>query len=144
MTTTRLPELGVYRKGDLASVNCSEPDPIEDWAAFAERHAHDLRSIRIDGRVVACLGYMYCADGEVEAFAVVDRQAVTGVAVELVRLMRQRIAQWVAESNIQKVWATCPRNDRAAQVFLRALGYRKFEVEHEDHVFIINRGENHG
>lgn len=142
MNTTRSVELVPYRMGDIDKVRCSEPDPFEGWPEFAERYAHDLRSIRLGGELIACLGYIYTTPDDVEGFAVINRDAAAGYGSQVAAIFRQRTRQWITESGIKRAWATCSCEDRAAQVFLRAVGYRLFwSGGDEDHIYLINEGD---
>lgn len=140
MSTTRLPatiEVGLYQKGDLMLIDCEEPDPIEDWPRFAEENAHDLRSIRRDGQLIGCMGYFLCKPTEGDAFAVIDRKACNGVGKQLALAMRERQIIWMEDLGITRVWADCPRHDRKAQVFLRAIGYRRIAGDKPDTAFFV-------
>lgn len=125
MSTIRSPELGPYRRGDLSSIPCVEPDPVHNWAEITERDAHDMRSIYLEGRAVATIGYIPFSRYEVEAFAVIDRQACKGIGAELARITHNQIRQWMQHTGIIVADASCSAHDRAAQVFLRAAGFRK-------------------
>jgi hypothetical protein len=130
-------EVGLYRAGDLSLVQCEEPDPIEGWPVFAELYAHDLRSIRLNGVLIGCMGYFMCAPTEADAFALIDRKACRGVGKQLAAAVRQRQLQWMEEIGLTRVWADCPRHDRKAQVFLRAIGYRRTEGDKPDTAFFV-------
>lgn len=125
MTTTRLPEIAPYRLGDLAMIPCDEPDPVPDWAAQTERDAHDMRSIRIGGRLVGVIGYIPETRTQAGAFAVIDRQACAGHGRQLARIIRKRNIQWMEDTGVTVATAFCNAQDRAARVFLRAIGYRE-------------------
>lgn len=125
MTMTRSPEIAPYRLGDLARIPCVEPDPVEGWAATTERQAHGIRSIHLDGKLVACFGYVAITCREVDCFAVIDREACAGIGRELAILIRSQCLQWMRTYGFTTVSASCAANDRAAQVFLRSIGYRQ-------------------
>lgn len=125
MSTIRSPELGPYRKGDLASIPCVEADPFPDWAAITERDAHDMRSVYLDGEAIAAFGYVPISRYEVDAFAVIDRSASMGVGPEVAKLIRTQMIDWMRYLGVRRVNASCPAQDRVAQVFLRAAGFRK-------------------
>lgn len=125
MSTIRSPELGPYLVSQLASIPCVEPDPFPDWAAITERDAHDMRSIYLDGVAVASIGYIPLSLREADAFAVIDRQACKGIGAELATITHNQIQQWMQHTGITQVNASCSANDRVAQVFLRAAGFRK-------------------
>lgn len=125
MSTIRSPELGPYRRGDLASIPCVEPDPVHNWAEITERDAHDMRSIYLEGRAVAAIGYIPISRYEVEAFAVIDRQACKGHGAQVARITHNQMVEWMRHLGVTTVVASCSANDRAAQVFLRAAGFRK-------------------
>lgn len=125
MSTIRSPELGPYRRGQLASIPCSEPDPFPDWATITERDAHDMRSIYLDGKPVAAFGYIPVTRRKADAFAVIDRQACKGIGADLARITHNQIRQWMQHTGIIVADASCSAHDRAAQVFLRAAGFRK-------------------
>lgn len=137
MTTIHTLEIGQYVQGDIARVHCVEPDPIEDWPTFAEANAHDLRSIRLDGELVGCCGYVLCAPHEADAFAVIDRAKCNGSGPALAAAVRARQLQWMQECGVTIVHADCPSKDRAARVFLRAIGYRPIKGDDPDTSFFI-------
>lgn len=118
-------EIAQYLPGDLARVPCDEPDPYPGWARQAEVDAHDLRSIHIDGRLVGAFGYMPETRTQAGAFAVIDRKACAGHGRELAKIVRQQSLRWMDEIGINTVTAFCAAQDRAARVFLRAIGYRE-------------------
>lgn len=130
-------EIGQYVRGDIARVPCDEPDPIEDWPTFAEANAHDLRAIRLDGELVGCCGYFLCGAHEADAFAVIDRALCKGVGPALAAAIRARQLQWMQECGVTAVYADCPSKDRAARVFLRAIGYRPIKGSDPDITFFI-------
>ena len=125
MTTIRSPELGPYKRGDLALIPCTEPDPVLGWAELAEHHAHDLRSIHCDGVLVASIGYMPLSIHEADAFAVINRDACKGIGAQVAVIVHNQIKRWMSDTGICQANASCAANDRAAQVFLRAVGFRK-------------------
>lgn len=128
MTMTRSPELGPYRRGQLASIPCVEDDPFPDWANITERDAHDMRSIYLDGKPVATIGYIPTSRRKADAFAVIDRQACKGIGADLARITHNQMVEWMRHLGIITVQASCSANDRAAQVFLRAAGFRKLRT----------------
>lgn len=123
MTTT--PTLDRYRRGDLASLPQHEPDPVPNWAEYTEQHAHDLRSVRLAGRLVACIGYFPIDASHADAFAVVDRRASAGHGRELAALIRQQQIAWMRATGVTSAFAECRPHDRTAQVFLRAIGFKR-------------------
>lgn len=125
MTMTRSPELGPYRLGQLASIPCSEPDPFTDWAGITERDAHDMRSIYMDGLPIAAFGYIPMSRYEVDAFAVIDRRSSRGVGAQVAKLINKQMIDWMRHLGVTRVNATCSANERVAQVFLRAAGFKK-------------------
>lgn len=138
-------EIGRYQRGDLALVKCAEPDPIEDWPAVMEASAHDIRSVRLDGRLVGCIGYVPFNYTEADAFAIVDRDAVQGHGRQLSMLIRKQQLAWMDHIGVTSALASCSADDRAAQVFLRAIGYRRISSESPDIAnFEFKRGTNHG
>lgn len=125
MSTIRSPELGPYRRGQLASIPCSEPDPFPDWAAITERDAHDMRSIYLDGIAIAAFGYIPVSRYEADAFTVIDRSAASGVGIDVAKLINKQMIDWMRHLGVTRVNASCPAHERVAQVFLRAAGFRK-------------------
>ena len=125
MTTIHSPELGPYRVGQLASIPCVEPDPFPGWAEATERDAHDMRTIYLAGKPVAAIGYVPLTRRKADAFAVIDRQACKGIGADLARITHNQIRQWMQHTGIIVGNASCSAHDRAAQVFLRAAGFRK-------------------
>lgn len=125
MTMTRsAPEIAAYSRGDLASINCTEPDPFPNWAQHAEAVAHDLRTIKLDGVIIAAIGYVPSSKLEAQAFAVVDREACKGLGKQVAALIRGQQLKWMEHTGIQQAHASCPANDRAARVFLQVIGYK--------------------
>lgn len=125
MTMTRsAPEIAAYTRGDLASINCVEPDPFPNWAQHAEAVAHDLRTIKLDGVIIAAIGYVPYSRIEAQAFAVVDREACKGFGKQVAVLIRGQQLKWMEHTGIQQAHASCPANDRAARVFLQVIGYK--------------------
>lgn len=125
MTMTHsVPDIAAYTRGDLASINCIEPDPFPGWAQHAESVAHDLRTIKLDGALIAAIGYAPSSDTEAEAFAVVDREACKGHGKQVAILIRNQQIQWMKHTGIHIAHASCPANDRAARVFLQVIGYK--------------------
>lgn len=125
MTMTRsAPEIAAYSRGDLASINCTEPDPFPNWAQHAEAVAHDLRTIKLDGVTIAAIGYVPSSKLEAQAFAVVDREACKGLGKQVAALIRGQQLKWMEHTGIQQAHASCPANDRAARVFLQVIGYK--------------------
>lgn len=122
--TRSVPEIAAYSRGDLASINCTEPDPYPNWAQHAEAEAHDLRTIKLDGMTIAAMGYVPTSRLEAQAFAVVDRQACKGVGKQVAALIRAQQIQWMEHTGIPQAHASCPANDRAARVFLQVIGYK--------------------
>lgn len=118
-------ELGRYTAGDIASLPQYEPDPLENWGEYAELYSHDLRTIRINGAVVACIGYMPTSLTDADAFAVIDRHACKGYGAELVALARIQQVSWMRHTGIVRANAQCRDNDKPAQVFLRAVGFKR-------------------
>lgn len=125
MSTIRSPELGPYRAGQLASIPCSEPDPFPGWAEATERSAHDMRTIYLGGKPVAAIGYVPLTRRKADAFAVIDRQACEGIGADLARITHNQMIEWMRYLGLIVVHASCSANDRPAQVFLRAAGFRK-------------------
>lgn len=122
--TRSAPEIAAYSRGDLAAINCIEPDPFPNWAQHAEAEAHDLRTIKLDGVIIAAMGYVPTSRLEAQAFAVVDRQACKGVGKQVAALIRAQQIQWMEHTGIPQAHASCPANDRAARVFLQVIGYK--------------------
>lgn len=116
-------KLTAYRRGDLASIPCVEPDPVPGWAALTENNAHDLRSITRDGKVVVSFGYVPISILEADCFAVVDREGCKGIGRQVAKAIYNQSVAWMAQTGIEQANASCPANDRAARVFLQAIGY---------------------
>lgn len=125
MTTTLLVELAPYRIGDLERIPCMEPDPEPGWAQEVERSAHGIRSIQLNGRLVASFGYVAITRHEVDSFAVIDREGCSGIGPGVARIIRNQCKEWIQQYGFTTVKAYCSANDRAARVFLRAIGYRE-------------------
>lgn len=139
MSTIPLPvvEVGQYIKGDILRVKCDAPDPFDGWLQFAEDNAHDLRAVRVNGELSGVIGYFMRARYESDAFAVMDREACAGHGLAVAKAIRSRQLQWMEEISVTRAWADCPIKDRAAQVFLRAIGYRAVSGEDPDRAFFV-------
>lgn len=116
-------ELCAYRHGDLARLRNTSFDPFEVLGADVESSVGGLRSIMCDGKLVACIGWAPFMVGVVGSFAAVDRLQAAGHGTKLVAIIRAQIDVWAIESGAHRIEATCDPEDRAAQVFLRAMGY---------------------
>lgn len=135
-------EVGQYRRGDLASISCTDPDPCEGWPFYAEHMSHDMRSIRLDGLLIAVIGYFNRGAGVADSFAAVDRPASAGHGLRLASVIAERQQQWMVEEGFSTVYADCPCKDRVARVFLRAIGYRLTAGELPDtSYFVMHRSK---
>jgi len=138
VTTT--PTLDRYRIGDLAKLPMNEPDPVPNWAGYTEKHAHDLRSIRIGDQLVACFGYFPLGNNEADAFAVIDRDLCAGHGKPLAALVRSTMLDWMDHISVTTTYAECAAQDRTAQVFLRAVGFRRVGYSPQNnHLFKFTR-----
>lgn len=113
-----------YRAGDIAAVRCLEPDPFEGWAIEIEQNGIGLATIEIDGAPLAVIGCALVADGECECFALVDRQRAAGHGRLISKMAGARLVQVGHALGVLMV-ATVDPADRVAQVFLRAVGFRR-------------------
>lgn len=130
-------EVGQYIKGDILLVQCDAPDPFEGWLQFAEDNAHDLRAVRVNGALAGVIGYFMRSRYESDAFAVMDRNACAGHGMAVAKAVRARQLQWMEEISVTRAWADCPIKDRAAQVFLRAIGYRRVAGEEPGTAYFV-------
>lgn len=138
---THSPEVGQYRLGDIALVRCDEPDPFDGWPAYAEHMCHDMRSIRINGELVGVVGYFLIGPRQASSFALIDRSACAGHGIQLSTAVRSRVVQWMDEAWLTHAYADCSSDDRAAKVFLRAIGYRRIAGEDPARTeFLFTRG----
>ena len=117
-----------YRPGDIAAVQCSEPEPFDGWADYAEQQGKGLATVEKDGRPVAVMGCLPCWDGVADCFNVIDREAVKGYGRPLSEMSRARILQVMQALGIHRMQATASVTDRQAQVFLRSIGFRRESV----------------
>lgn len=113
-----------YRAGDAALIPVTEADPFGFWLRDLEASAKGLTSYYAGSRLVAVSFYMPMWDGVVESCALIDRAAASGSGRQLARVMRQVTDRIMIEQKIHRVQATSEVQDRASQVFLRAIGYR--------------------
>lgn len=144
MTMTRsAPEIAPYTRGDLASIKCAEPDPYPNWAQHAEAMANDLRTIKLDGVLIAAMGYVPSSLTEAESFAVVDREACKGFGKQVAALIRGQQIQWMEHTGIHTAYASCAANDRAARVFLQVIGYKPVGQNATMANFIMNWSKQH-
>ena len=125
---TRIPsdrvEARSYKAGDAALIPVAEADPFGFWLRDLEAGAKGLTSYYAGQRLLAISFYMPMWDGVVESCALVDRSASAGLGRDLARAMRQVTDRTMRDKKIHRVQATSEVQDRASQVFLRAIGYR--------------------
>lgn len=119
MITTR-----EYRKGDIARIPTAEPDPFDGYADHAELWFKGLTSYDLDGSLAAVTYYSPLWNGVADAAAVIDRAAAAGHGPALALAIRRRIVELMRTDGLHRVQATASPEDRSAQVFLRAMGYR--------------------
>src|ERR1700712_1912544 len=113
---THMLRLTCYTRGDIESLPRSEPAPFYNWPEWAEASAHDLRSIKLGERVVASFGYYPLQDQKsCLCFALIDRDAVTGHAHQLVDILKKQGEDWMRATGITTAYADCPSQDRAAR-----------------------------
>lgn len=113
-----------YQAGDIAAVQCLEPDPFEEWASEIEQNGIGLATIEIDGQPLAVIGCAMVAESVCECFALVDRVRAAGHGRLISKMAGARLAQ-VGHALGVLMTATVDPADRVAQVFLRAVGFRR-------------------
>lgn len=114
-----------YRAGDIAAIPCDEADPAPGWADHLERVAGGIATIECDGLRLAVIGFTLVTPGVADSFAVIDRHNALGRGRGLADLTACQTAIWMGTHSIHRAAATCSPHDKPAQVFLRAVGYRK-------------------
>lgn len=114
-----------YRVGDAALVPVAEADPFGFWLREIEEVGRGMTSYYIDDLLVAVTFYTPAWQGVAEACALVNRDIANGHGKELARVVRRRIIELMHSDGLHRVQATSYVDDRASQVFLRALGYRR-------------------
>ena len=114
-----------YQRGEAAFLPVEEADPFGFWLVEMEAEGRGLTSYLADGALIAVTGYHLQWRGVAYAFALVNRDLARGIGTELAASVRQRIAELVTSDRLHRVQATASSEDRAAQVFLRAIGFRK-------------------
>ena len=114
-----------YKAGDIAAIPCDEADPAPGWADYLERVSGGLASVECDGELLAVIGFTLVTPGVADSFAVIDREKAQGQGKQLASITAAKTAQWMRETSTHRAAATCSPQDRAARVFLRAVGYRK-------------------
>jgi hypothetical protein len=117
-------EVRPYQQGDFAALRNLAFDPFLLFGENAELIFNGLRTIWYEDYRVCCTGYASFMPGVVGSFAAVDRVAAEGKGRELVSLIKGLIEKWRIECGCHRIEATCQSQDRTAQVFLRAIGYR--------------------
>lgn len=113
-----------YQAGDIAAINCAEPDPYEGWAQHVEATTFGKATITLSGKPIAAFGGVELWPGVLEAFAVVDRDSSKGHGRIVAAMFKARIEQAMAALNYHRAQATVCAGDRAGEVFLRAIGFR--------------------
>ena len=114
-----------YQRGEAAFIPVEEADPFGFWLVEMEAEGRGLTSYLCDGALIAVTGYHLQWRGVAYAFALVNRELAHGIGRELAASVRERIAELMERDHLHRVQATACSTDRAAQVFLRAIGYRK-------------------
>lgn len=113
-----------YKRGDGALIPVAEADPFGFWLAEMESTANGLTSYYSDGLLIAITGYQLQWRGVAYAFALINRQLAAGSGKELAAAVRHRIVELMDSDGLHRVQASANAHDRAAEVFLRATGYR--------------------
>lgn len=124
MRDHHLPTLREYQAGDLQAVNCAEADPYPGWSELIEDGASQIQVVALAGLQLVVFGYVEVLPGVGEAFALVDRPACAGHGMEVAMLVREAVRGMMSAGKLHRAQATCAPHDRAAAVFLRAVGFR--------------------
>lgn len=117
-----------YQKGDLASIGLQEPEPFEGWLEFVEEHGRAMATITLDGAPLAVIGCTMCWDGVADCVAVIDRARAKSHGWALARMCKARIHQAMHHLGIHRMQSTAAAHDRAGQVFLRAVGFKRESI----------------
>lgn len=117
-----------YQNGDIACIGGRDPDPFAGWLEYVEENVRGAVTVLLDGQPVAVSGCMSVWDGVADCFAVVDRDKAAGHGRLITRLLRARMLQAMAVLGIHRMQSTASVQDRAAQVFLRAIGLRQESI----------------
>jgi len=113
-----------YQPGDGALIPVAEADPFGFWLREIESVGRGMTSYYLDGLLVAVTFYTLAWRGVADACALVNRDLAQGSGKELARVIRKRIHELMQAEQLHRVQATSEVEDRASQVFLRAIGYR--------------------
>lgn len=117
-------EVRPYKAGDAALIPVDEVDPFGFWLREIESAGRGMTSYYLDGLLIAVTFYTPAWRGVADACALVNRDLAQGKGKELAKVMRRRINELMRNDQLHRVQATSEVEDRASQVFLRAIGYR--------------------
>lgn len=117
-------EARAYRPGDGALIPVDEPDPFGFWLREIEETGRGMTSYYLDSLLIAVSFYTLAWNGVADAGALVNRILSRGHGKELALAIRKRNDDLMKSDNLHRVQATSYADDRASQVFLRAIGYR--------------------
>lgn len=113
-----------YRNGDGALVNVGEADPFGFWLRDIEQNGRGMTSYYLGDQIIAVTFYIPMWDGVADCCALVDRDLAAGHGLALARAIRKRTDELMRSDRVHRAQATSEAQDRASQVFLRAIGYR--------------------
>lgn len=113
-----------YKPGDGALIPVAEADPFGFWLREIESVGRGMTSYYLDGLLIAVSFYTPAWDGVADAGALVNRVLSRGRGKDLAAAIRKRNDELMHSDNLHRVQATSYADDRASQVFLRAIGYR--------------------
>lgn len=114
-----------YRAGDIAVISHSEPEPFDGWTAWIEGSGQGMATVELCGVPIAAFGCVPCWDGVADCFTVLDRAKAIGHGRMIARMIRARINQAMPVLGLHRMQANAGATDRQAQVFLRAIGFRR-------------------
>lgn len=117
-------EVKPYRPGDGALIPVAEADPFGFWLREIEEVGRGMTSYYIDGLLIAVSFYTLAWNGVADAGSLVNRTLARGHGKELAQSIRKRNDELMKSDKLHRVQATSYADDRASQVFLRAIGYR--------------------
>ncbi len=117
-----------YQKGDLAIIGLQEPEPFEGWLEHVEEHGRGMATITLGEAPLAVIGCTMCWNGVADCVMVLDRSRAKSHGWTIARMCRARLRQAMQYLGIHRMQATAAAHDRAGQVFLRAVGFKRESI----------------
>jgi hypothetical protein len=117
-----------YQAGDLAKI----PNPSFDYSQVLgldiEQQLDGIWTVWLGEQRMMVFGYALFMPGVMGVFSVLDRIACLGHGRKIVAILRKYLHDFAEVERCHRVEATCSPTDKAAAVFLRAVGMRQESV----------------